>query len=649
MAVPYTFSSATGSIPLSQLDSNFATAITIGNTAVVLGDTITTVNNLSLANVAITSVSTAFPNGYLANSNVVLGTTTLTLGSNVTSVNGLTLSNVSLIGANVTISSVSITSANISGTANISDLVVIGNTSVGGNVSVTGNVTGAKGTFTSANVSGTANVQIIAVTQDASVAGNITATGNITGAKGTFTSANVSGIANVATLAVVANSTVGGNVSITGNISAANGTFTSANISGTANVSTLAVISNVTIGGNATVTGNVSMNVATITTANVSGTANVSTLVVTANQTSLGNISVTGNVSASSFTSTSTFGFKNRIINGAMVLAQRGTSAVTVNSNAGSNYYAVDRFFGQGQSTDGVFTMQQSSTAPAGFSNSIVITVTTADASLGATQVYQLVQPIEAYNTNDLAWGTASAATVTLSFWVRSSVTGTFGGALFNSAANRSYPFTYTISAANTFEQKTITIAGDTSGTWSGTNGVGIYVIFGLGVGSTYSGTAGAWAGTTYNSATGATNLMATNGATFYITGVQLEKGSTATSFDYRPYGTEFQLCQRYYEQWNVPATAYVANGFAYSSASVRTTLQFQVPKRAAVTSTFSGSVNFSNSGKSATITSFSFDGNSVNSTLMYNDAQTGFTLGQGLQIQVPGGSSATISFSAEL
>jgi len=241
------------------------------------------------------------------------------------------------------------------------------------------------------------------------------------------------------------------------------------------------------------------------------------------------------------------YGFKNRIINGAMVIAQRGTSAVTVNSNAGSNYYAVDRFFGQGQNTDGVFTMQQSATAPAGFSNSIVITVTTADASLGATQVYQLVQPIEAYNTNDLAWGTASAATVTLSFWVRSSVTGTFGGSLFNATAARSYPFTYTISSANTFEYKTVTIAGDTSGTWSGTNGVGIYVIFSLGTGSTYSGTAGVWAGTTYNSATGATNLMATNGATLYITGVQLEKGSTATTFDYRPYGTELALAQRYY------------------------------------------------------------------------------------------------------
>jgi len=145
MAVPYTFSTATGSLPLSQLDSNFSTAITIGNTAVVLGDTISTINNLTLSNVAITSVSTAFPNGYLANSNVIVGTTTLTLGSTVTSINGLSLSNVTINSGNVTISNVtttnvSATTANISGTANVSTLAVVINATIGGNATVTGNV-----------------------------------------------------------------------------------------------------------------------------------------------------------------------------------------------------------------------------------------------------------------------------------------------------------------------------------------------------------------------------------------------------------------------------------------------------------------------------------------------------------------------------
>jgi hypothetical protein len=239
------------------------------------------------------------------------------------------------------------------------------------------------------------------------------------------------------------------------------------------------------------------------------------------------------------------YGFKNRIINGAMVIDQRNAGASA--SLTSSQTYFVDRFFGV-EDTDGTMTIQRSTTAPTGFINSLLMTTTSADASLGATQICYVGQKIEGLNVADFAWGTASASTVTLSFWVRSSLTGTFGGAIANAAFNRSYPFTYTISSANTFEYKTITIAGDTSGTWPTDNGTSIQVFLGLGIGSTYSGTAGAWAGSGYISATGATSVIGTNGATFYITGVQLEKGSTATSFDYRPYGTELQLCQRYYE-----------------------------------------------------------------------------------------------------
>jgi hypothetical protein len=237
------------------------------------------------------------------------------------------------------------------------------------------------------------------------------------------------------------------------------------------------------------------------------------------------------------------FGFKNRIINGAMMIDQRNAGA-SVTSNDG--VFAVDRFrFSMTQSSKG--TGQQSSVAPAGFINSLLFT-STASTSLGSSDEFAIIQPIEGLNVSDLGWGTASAQTVTLSFWVRSSLTGTFGGSLQNSAANRSYPYSYTISSANTWEQKSVTIVGDTTGTWLTTNGMGIRLRFGLGVGSTGSGTAGSWSGSNFASATGATSVVGTNGATFYITGVQLEKGSTATSFDYRPYGTEFMLCQRYYE-----------------------------------------------------------------------------------------------------
>jgi hypothetical protein len=239
------------------------------------------------------------------------------------------------------------------------------------------------------------------------------------------------------------------------------------------------------------------------------------------------------------------FGFRNRIINGDMRIDQRNAGASV--TPTGSGGYTLDRWtFSISQASK--FSTQQSTVAPSGFINSMLITSLSAY-SVAAGDYFLLNQRIEGLNVSDLGWGTASAQTVTLSFQVRSSLTGTFGGALTNAAGNRSYPFSYSVSAANTFETKTITIPGDTSGTWLTTNGVGINLRFGLGVGSTFSSTAGAWAAGEFFSATGATSVVGTNGATFYVTGVDLQKGSTATSFDYRPYGTELALCQRYYQK----------------------------------------------------------------------------------------------------
>ena len=239
------------------------------------------------------------------------------------------------------------------------------------------------------------------------------------------------------------------------------------------------------------------------------------------------------------------FGMRNRIINGAMVIDQRNGGA-SVNPTDGQG--TVDQWRAA-RSQASKITVQQNAgavTPPVGFSNYLGVTSSSAYTVLAADYFF-LFTKIEGFNFADMAWGTANAQTITLSFWVRSSLTGTFGGSVLNSAQNRSYPFTYTINAANTWEKETITIAGDASGTWIGaTNGVGLQLYFGLGVGSTGSGTAGAWAAAGYQSATGATSVVGTNGATFYITGVQLEKGSTATSFDYRPFGTELALCQRY-------------------------------------------------------------------------------------------------------
>jgi hypothetical protein len=284
-------------------------------------------------------------------------------------------------------------------------------------------------------------------------------------------------------------------------------------------------------------------------------------------------------------------GFKNRIINGAMMIDQRNAGAASANTISG---YFLDRWQ-VNQSTTGKLIAQQDAgavTPPVGFSDYLGVTSQSAY-SISSTDNYNIAQFIEGFNTADLAWGTANAAPVTLSFWVRSSLTGTFGGALLNSALNRSYPFSYTISAANTWEQKSITIAGDTTGTWLTTNGVGVRIYFGIGVGSTYTGTAGAWAGSLLLAPTGATSVVGTNGATFYITGVQLEKGSTATSFDYRPYGTELQLCMRYYERWSNASETFALNtAYIYASGTLYGRHFYLVEKRAAPTVTFSASAN---------------------------------------------------------
>jgi hypothetical protein len=229
------------------------------------------------------------------------------------------------------------------------------------------------------------------------------------------------------------------------------------------------------------------------------------------------------------------------------------------------------------------FSVQQNAgsvTPPLGFSNYLGVT-SLSTYSVLTSDFFALLHNIEGFNTSDLMWGTANAQTVTLSFWVYSSLTGTFGGSITNSAINRSYPYSYTISSANTWEQKTVTIAGDTTGTWIGaTNGVGVRIYFSLGSGSTYSGTAGSWSGSTLISATGATSVVGTNDATFYITGVQLEKGSTATSFDYRPYGTELALCQRYYYKEEDTTNAITLAGFTTSTTVASVFNRFPVTMR---------------------------------------------------------------------
>jgi len=304
-------------------------------------------------------------------------------------------------------------------------------------------------------------------------------------------------------------------------------------------------------------------------------------------------------------------GMRNRLINSDMRIDQRNAGASVNYTNAGS--FGVDRWqTSQNSASATTLSIQRSTVAPAGFTNSLLTTVTTG-ASITAGTTYNLfTQKIEGFNTADLAWGAASAQTITLSFWVRSSLTGSFGVSLHNSAYNRFYGALFTISAANTWEYKTITVPGDTSGTWLTDSGIGIRVVFDMGCSTNNVADPGSWLATNADGVTGATRVAETTGATFYITGVQLEAGFVATPFERRDYGRELMMCQRYYRATSVTGTIYgegtIYAGYGLTGSSVGQAVPFPVAMRAAPTIAYTGSwtrANCSASIDGATTTSY--------------------------------------------
>jgi hypothetical protein len=338
------------------------------------------------------------------------------------------------------------------------------------------------------------------------------------------------------------------------------------------------------------------------------------------------------------------YGFKNRIINGDMRIDQRNAGAAVT---TGTYSYAADRFFIANQ-TDGAFSIQQVTDAPTEFINSFKVTVTTADASLSSSQRFVVNHGLEGLHMADLAYGTASAKTTTLSFWVKSSVTGSYSATLRagNSSTGAAYSTSYVINAANTWEYKTITIPGSTIGTWPTDNNTWGYLIFNLGIGSDYSITANTWvAGANGQGISSDTKLISTVNATWQVTGIQLEKGSTATAFDYRPYGTELALCQRYFI--NERLQGYGLSGFVDTTTTAIFYLTFRQPMRADPSLTAVGTFEVRRSGvagSAATIGSpqVTPDGARVNVT------SSSITAGQGCGLTA-GSGVAYLQFSAEL
>ena len=331
--------------------------------------------------------------------------------------------------------------------------------------------------------------------------------------------------------------------------------------------------------------------------------------------------------------------FRNRIINGEFKISQyNGTSSVTPSSGIS---YPIDRFYSRNSAASKYTVQQLSASPPANFIYYLGMTSASAY-SVTSTDTFTIGQRIEGFNVSDLNYGLSTAKTATLSFWVQSSLTGTFGGSLQNNAQNRSYAFSYSIPTANTWTQISVTVAGDTTGTWATGTSTGLDVLFGLGQGSTFSTTAGSWGAGDYRNVTGATSVVGTSGATFYITGVQLEVGLNATGFEYRQYGTELALCQRYYYASN---SGGVTNGtpsfysYGVSTNSIGGIFKHPVSMRAAPTATVSGTWSVS----ATAATQPSILGLSVESFLAYVTANATGNVFFGPS------SSGSVALSAEL
>ena len=344
------------------------------------------------------------------------------------------------------------------------------------------------------------------------------------------------------------------------------------------------------------------------------------------------------------------YGFKNRIINGAMVIDQRNAGASVTPTNG---QYTVDRWQAA-VSAASKFTVQQNAgsvTPPVGFSKYLGCTSSSAY-TVGAGEVYSIQQAIEGNNIYDLAFGTSGAKATSLSFWVYSSLTGTFSGTLQNSAQTYSYVFTYSVPTANTWTYITVSIPAQTAGAWNTDNTSWGVLRFCLGVGSTYqTGSPNTWVAGNYWSTASAVSVVSTSGATFYITGVQLEVGSTATSFDYRPYGTELALCQRYY--YKQPASTYqstLLDGANSDYPSIYVTHPVDMRTTPSTVFESSSGLYYNNGTGQSTFTpsggTTAYSGNSRVGIARFNAISNG---PGSTQTQKSGQWTAQLSFSAEL
>jgi hypothetical protein len=335
-------------------------------------------------------------------------------------------------------------------------------------------------------------------------------------------------------------------------------------------------------------------------------------------------------------------GFRNRIINGDMRIDVRNSGASVTPSGG----YTLDRWSCLAPSGSG-HTVQQVSDAPAGFTNSLRFTVGTGAAPTSGQQNI-LWQPIEGFNVSDFGLGTSSAITFTAGFWVRASVTGTYGVWFQNTGSLRSYISQITINNANTWEYKTVTVSGDTSGTWLKNNGIGLMFGLSLGAGSTFQTAAGSWAAGDFKTSSSAVSIVATSGATLQITGVQLEAGSVASPFERRDYGRELIMCQRYYESIATTTNTAAAAGQAFTNANVFIPIPFKVTKRSEPTFSFTGNYIVLTANGASAGGVLTLGGSSVDTARLNIASASGLVAGN-VACLFANSSGCALNFSSEL
>ena len=350
------------------------------------------------------------------------------------------------------------------------------------------------------------------------------------------------------------------------------------------------------------------------------------------------------------YVSLNTVGMKNIVINGDMSLAQRSTSVASITTGG---YKTLDRFE-MAMDSVGTWTMSQSTDTPTGqgFANSLKLDCTTADAAPAAGDYLIIIQKFEGQNLQYLKKGTASALSLTLSFWVKSTKTGTFIAEIFDIDNNRHISKSYTVDVTDTWEKKIITFEGDTTGAFDNDNGNSLQLSFWLGAGTNFtSGTLQTTWGTevTANRAVGQVNIADSTSNDWYITGVQLEAGTTASDFEFLPVDVNLARCQRYFFKINSENSFGAIGSGVYNSTTVcRVTLSY--PKTMRATPTISGT-NIGN-----TLVSQGGDKTPTGTIAVYNhkekatiDVTTNLaTLSNGC-IWLFGGSSASVQGDAEL